>query len=385
MPTTTYSLNLPIVGGSANAWGGLLNENWTLLDKWLSNTFVTPDLNATTGHLGALRTTRLSGSYTGITGVGALNAGSITSGFGNINVGVESTITCGSFSCTTINASGVITGNGSGVTNLNANNLTAGIVSSDRINGNYVNIRAVGALEAGSIVSTFGNINIGTSTFTGNGSGLTALNATNITSGTLAAARLPVIFGNFQVGGNAGNSRIDFVAPDNSARGPRFLNNSSTAEEGWLYVDGTQADSQMVLRRRVGNVTQQQMVFDANGITFAGQLNGNGAGLTINASNVTSGTLAVARLPVGVAARDWVGERNAEQSVNAIGTYAFLRVTNGVSYTQGQNVAGANLTYASASGNADGGTPSGTWKCMGRADGSSNNEDTRTTLFLRIL
>jgi hypothetical protein len=50
-------------------------------------------------------------------------------------------------------------------------------------------LTSVGALTGGSIASGFGNINIGTNTFTGNGSGLTTLNATNISSGTIANAR----------------------------------------------------------------------------------------------------------------------------------------------------------------------------------------------------
>ncbi|HZM03210.1 MAG TPA: right-handed parallel beta-helix repeat-containing protein [Candidatus Saccharimonadales bacterium] len=49
-------------------------------------------------------------------------------------------------------------------------------------------LATVGTLTSGSIGSGFGNINIGLNTFTGNGSGLTSLNASNVTSGTLAVA-----------------------------------------------------------------------------------------------------------------------------------------------------------------------------------------------------
>ena len=47
-------------------------------------------------------------------------------------------------------------------------------------------LTSVGALNSGSITSSFGNINIGSSTFTGNGSGLTNLVAANISTGSLA-------------------------------------------------------------------------------------------------------------------------------------------------------------------------------------------------------
>ncbi|MFC3074917.1 tail fiber domain-containing protein [Shinella pollutisoli] len=72
----------------------------------------------------------------------------------------------------------------------NAANLTSGTVPSARLSGSYTGIVGVGALNAGSISSGFGNINIGTATFTGNGSGLSSLNASNLTAGTLPNARL---------------------------------------------------------------------------------------------------------------------------------------------------------------------------------------------------
>ena len=51
-----------------------------------------------------------------------------------------------------------------------------------RISGTYSNLTGTGALDAGEISSGFGNIDIGSSTFTGNGSGLTNVNATTLDS-----------------------------------------------------------------------------------------------------------------------------------------------------------------------------------------------------------
>jgi len=73
--------------------------------------------------------------------------------------------------------SGGFNGAGSGITNLNASNLSSGTVPNARIDGTYSNLTGTGALAAGEITTTFGNINIGTSTFTGNGSGLTNVDA----------------------------------------------------------------------------------------------------------------------------------------------------------------------------------------------------------------
>lgn len=79
-----------------------------------------------------------------------------------------------------ISITGIFNGNGSGITTLNASQLTSGTVNSARVSGDYSNITGVGALSSGNITSGFGNINIGSNTFTGNGSGLTNLNADNI-------------------------------------------------------------------------------------------------------------------------------------------------------------------------------------------------------------
>ena len=176
-----------------------------------------------------------------ITGVGTLNAGSITNGFGSIDIGADNltatgTVSLGatsfndnnitnvgdialdsisadgtsieikaatsmsnntaSTSTTTgtlvvtggvgiggnLHIGGTLTGNGSGLTTLNASNLSSGTVPSARISGSYTGITGVGALDAGQITSNFGDINIGTNTFTGNGSGLTNVNADTLDS-----------------------------------------------------------------------------------------------------------------------------------------------------------------------------------------------------------
>ena len=178
-----------------------------------------------------LSSTTLGGTVvaSSLTSVGNLGAGSIASGFGNIDIG-SSTFTGNGSGLTTLNAdeldSGTVAGarlggnqsmdgvktftdtsaatntttgavrvgggvgvagdlyagslntaNGSGIQALNATNLGSGTVPNARIDGTYSNLTGTGALNAGSISTGFGNINIGTSTFTGNGSGLTNVDA----------------------------------------------------------------------------------------------------------------------------------------------------------------------------------------------------------------
>lgn len=93
-----------------------------------------------TNSTGTLPNARLAGSYTGIVGTGALNAGSITSGFGNINIGTA-----------------IFTGNGSGLTTLNASNLSAGTLPNARLSGDYsfANLTLSGGIN----VSAAGGIN----------------------------------------------------------------------------------------------------------------------------------------------------------------------------------------------------------------------------------
>ena len=167
-----------------------------------------------------------------LTSVGILAAGSISSSFGNIDIGT-STFTGNGSGLTTLNASNLASGtvdgarlggnqtmagvktfsdtsaatntttgalrvgggmgvagdlyagslntsDGSGIAGLNATNLDSGTVPNARVTGTYSNLTGTGALDAGSITSNFGNINIGTSTFTGNGSGLTDVDAATL-------------------------------------------------------------------------------------------------------------------------------------------------------------------------------------------------------------
>ena len=184
----------------------------------IANTSV---LNATT--LGANVVT------SSLTTVGVLAAGSISSSFGNIDIGT-STFTGNGSGLGSLNADNITTGtvdgarlggnqsmagvktftdtsapvdtatgavrllggmgvagaiyagslntaNGAGIQQLAAGNLASGTVPNARIDGTYSNLTGTGALNAGQITSGFGNINIGTSTFTGNGSGLTNVDA----------------------------------------------------------------------------------------------------------------------------------------------------------------------------------------------------------------
>ena len=125
------------------------------------------DATEVTNFTGPVHTSAIDGVYGNITGVGILTTGAIDSQFGSINVGTDN-ITAGYFY-----------GDGSNLTNIPAGQLT-GSIATGAISGNYPGITGVGTLDSGAIDSTFGGINIGTSVFTGDGSGLFNINATTL-------------------------------------------------------------------------------------------------------------------------------------------------------------------------------------------------------------
>lgn len=109
------------------------------------------------------------------------------------------------------------------------------------------------------------------------------------------------------------------------------------------------------------------------------------------------------KLATGTPELDWVLNRTAGAAVGAVGTYAFLRPTLTTDYAAGATLSGSSLRYSSAITDAiggtggvavslDGGTPSGTWRCMGDRRVRASNESghrissssSAATLWLRI-
>jgi hypothetical protein len=109
---------------------------------------------------------------------GALNSGSITSGFGNIDVG-SSSIDGGTITADTAFV-GNLTGNASGTAATVTGATQAAITTA-------ANLVTVGALNSGSITSGFGTINIGSSALTAGAGSFTTLGATDDV--TLAATK----------------------------------------------------------------------------------------------------------------------------------------------------------------------------------------------------
>jgi len=102
--------DVTVTSGDSVVFASALS-NGDVVDIVTFGTFQVATLNASNLASGTVPVARVSGSYTSITGTGALNAGSITSGFGNINTG-SSTITTtgqGTFGTLAVNGATTIT------------------------------------------------------------------------------------------------------------------------------------------------------------------------------------------------------------------------------------------------------------------------------------
>jgi len=217
-------------------------------------------------------------------------------------------------------------GNGSALTALNANNITTGTLSNDRlpatltkdISGNAAT--ATNAASAGN-ADTLDSLNstqflrsdqsdsmTGTLTATalvGNGSGLTNLNASSITGGTISAARLPstmsgIFNGNADTASRWENARTINLTGD--ASGSVSIDGSSDVTLTVSVSDAATAANAL----KLGNLNSTQFLRSDQSDSISGTLTatafgGNGSALTaLNASNISTGTISNDRLPATI-------------------------------------------------------------------------------------
>jgi FG-GAP repeat/PKD domain/Chaperone of endosialidase len=271
-----------------------------------------------------------------------------------------------------ISGSGVVGGNlsvigalnasGSGLTNLNASNISNGTLADAHLSTNVATLSGV---------QTFADLKSFAGGISGNGSGLTNLNANNIGSGTLDNARLGVVGvanggtgltsagtnGNFLRSNGAGFTSSPLTATDIPAGNTNYIQNTTTQQTGANF-----------------NVAGSGVV--GGDLSVTGVLNASGSGLTnLNAASITSGTLDTARLgsiPTSNIADSAVTtpkigdsavttSKIADSAVTAskIGSNEVVKNLNGmkdnVTLTAGANVTitpvGNTLTIATSGGN----------------------------------
>jgi len=285
-----------------------------------------------------------------------LNLSNLTFSIANTAVTAATYGNAGQVPQIAVNAQGQIT-SASNVS-INASSITLGTLDNARTtaasaNGasTIVSRDATGSFTANTITATTSNattFNGTTGNFTditGNAVALTAINASNITSGTIANARTTGSTSNSastivlrDATGNFGANTISGAfSGDGSAINAINASNisSGTIANSRTTAASANGASTIVLRDASGD-------FEVDGIT-ANWLTGNGANISaINASNVTSGTVANARTTAATA--------NGASTIvlrGASGEFAAGAITGSFFIGDGSNVSAINASNVS--------------------------------------
>lgn len=195
-----------------------------------------------------------------------------------------------------------------------AAHLDSGLFIRGRYTGGWSSWRKILTENGSGNISVTGAISA--SSFSGSGTALTALNATNLGSGTVAAARMPALTGDVTMA--AGTTVTNIAAntvglTELSATGTPSASSYLRGDNTWATVPAG-ADNlgnhiaTTVLRSDTHNTddlgTSAIRWKDGwfQGTVTAGTFAGSGASLTgLNASNLSTGTVATARLGTGTA------------------------------------------------------------------------------------
>lgn len=372
---------------------------------------------------GTIPSARLSGSYTSVTGVGALDAGSITSNFGSINIGT-STINCGQ-----ITATGITTTGGVFSGQLFASTTTNTVISNDGTGAIFLRPQGSGNTTGQVRINNDGSVIINgdltVDTLLSNGSGITNLNASYLTSGTVPSARMAGAYSGISAlgtltaltvdnisldgtaikntannsvirlwGGNEDGTRIELTGPSHSTLPWTMTYNANTH----IFRNGAGDAIRATLTNVLSLGSNVAISFSGTGAattrtnlglgslatqdegTSNGQFRNNAANdARFHISGVN--TLAATDLPSNVAGRDWVLGRIAAGQNNTSGMYALLRYDGSTTVGANDTVTG-QLFFASVNGTGTA-AATGTWKLLGRIGVGGGAED-RTSLWLKM-
>jgi hypothetical protein len=283
-------------------------------------------------------------------------------------------------------------GSGAGLSGLNAANLASGTIGDARLSANVALLNANQTFAGANALTNSGN------TLAGNGSALTALNAANVSSGTLADARLsgnvPLLNGtNAFAGDNRFAGALAATNANNILRGA-FTGNLTGNVQGNVIgaastatnftgalggdVTGTQGATAVASvggqsaanvasgaiaanGASVANVPGAIVKRDASGnfaagTIAAGSLSGDGSNVAnLNAANVASGTLADARLSGNVPLlndnQSFIGANTFGNAWNSF-TGSFAGDSTGLTNLNGANIVSGTVGNAQLAANA---------------------------------
>lgn len=350
MPTSTsnYSFQLPTVGLDSDVWGALLNTNFSELDVRFGNTFFSPIASGSGRDLGTLRTSKLPTE---------LGTGHTITGSGTILLTIHNS---------TSNGASVRYVTTSGARYMGFKDLNFVIAEDSDLTVNR-------KMVLDGATAWFAGV------LTGDGSGLTnvPVSASNI-SGTISPSNIVGSYGNFSFITGTGVARFAKFRVD---AGPDAgISSNEEINTGFRWPTGT--PHTIYVTNSSGAVT---MTFNNSGITLQGgrTFAGSGADLTNVPAGQLTGTVSTARLPTDATADGWVRDRIAGSDYGYVGTLAFLLYTGTAATDPGMTRPGTDLRYTTANGDNVAGSPGGTWRCLGRTIASGTNAQ-KSTLWLRI-
>jgi len=366
------AVNLSVTGINASVinTGTIANDRTTGSASNGANSLVLRDAN---GSFSANVVTALNFSGPGGS-ITSINASNISSGTldnarttGSASNGANTLVlrdASGNFTTNNVTANN-LSGAGAGITSINASNISTGTLNNARTTAASTN-------GASTIVARDASGNFAANVITANGSSITAINASNISTGTLNNARTTAAStngastivardasGNFSANtitanltGTAANATVlqtaRTIALQDGATGTATSFNGSanisipvTAINASVINTGTLANARTT--GSASNGANTLVLRDANGdftgrnvsaTNFIGTLNGSGANVTsINATNISSGTLNADRLPTVPASKGGTGQTTltAENVIIGNGTSAVKFVAPGTS------------------------------------------------------
>jgi hypothetical protein len=280
----TFSGGLTISGGDLNAGSANITTTGIITGATIvGNGSGLTNLDADNIASGTVADARLStnvallsGSQT-FSGTKTFSNGLTISG-GDVSAGSANITTTGQISGTTI------IGNGSGLTNIEADDIATGTLADGRLSSNvtlltgsqtFTGLKTFGnglAISSGDISAGSANITttgiITGATIVGNGSGLTNIDAGDIATGTLADGRL--------------STNVTLLTGSQTFSGLKTFGNGLTISAGNLAAGSANVTT-------TGQITGATILGDGSGLT------------NIEAGDIASGTLADARLSSNVA------------------------------------------------------------------------------------